>query len=1020
MGDVVTRYTPLELGDAANGVFHDIYDISTGATHTLALREDGKVYSAGLNTNAPLATGNTTARNALAPALTKDAEGNVIELENIISISSGNTTSFAISKNGEVYSAGLNTSGQLGLNHNTSPVNTFTKVLDDEGEKNLQNVITVANGAGNTTNSSYITKDGTLYTCGDNTNGQLGNNTYYTSYLPIIAGDASLKTDKMHIKLEVNGQEQINLNLEQGFNVYNNTKDLSNNITYEVQNKEIAEVSSTGLVIGKRLGTTRVKITDKTNKLEKYVQIIVLDSYGYTQSKISSGINFTVALKEDGTVWAWGAGASGRLGNGSTANQTEEVQVLAPDGKGPLKNVKDISVGYDSASALLEDGTVVSWGDNGSANLGDGTSTASSIPVYVVDSEGEKIQNIIQIAKGNDVNLALTKDGEVYSWGYNAYGQLGIGSTTNSSYAVKVKEPTGKGTIKGILEVFAGMHHTVMLAEDGTVWAMGLNDAGQLGDGTTTDRSLPVQSKIAGVDKLVISAHSQMAIKEDGSFWTWGWNAYGQLSDGTTTNRATPIQPKWDSTTVVTDVIDMGSAGTTHYILDSNHRVYAVGLNSTGQVGDNTTTNRSYFIEVKAKYGETLPNNIVKISQSIARPSNSTDTAVGYFIREDGCVLGAGKNSSYQLFGKNTDVLKTAKEMKNSYIEITPRVIYNEIGVNQKLNINTVENFNMYATKPVLGTITWSSSNEQIATVDEQGNVTGKAEGQTTIIAKDSKNGYIAMATVYVTRQNAITVPQVAQGQKFTIVLKADGTVWATGQNNYGQCGIGNGETNLCELQPVKTAEGKELNNIVKIASGLEHTLALTKDGKVYSWGYNNNGQLGNNSKTNQNVANFMLDENGDTPVENVVDIAAGNTHSTILKENGEVYAVGENTYGQIGDNTLVNKMLLTQVEEMQNVVQIANGGYHTVMLRGDGTVWAVGRNRYGELGMNVTNDTSTVSAQGRPIVRQTINPERNGVLRNITQIAAGGYHTIALTTAKQVYTWGYGLDRTIRKWCKK
>ncbi len=1013
MGDAVTKNTPIELGNETDGIYHDIYDISTGATHTLVLREDGKVYSAGLNTNAPLGTGNTTARSTLAPALTKDEEGNVIDLENIASISSGNTTSFAVSKNGEVYSAGLNTSGQLGLNHNTSPVNTFTKVLDDSGEQNLQNVIIVANGAGNTINSSYITKDGTIYTCGDNANGQLANDTYYASYLPIVAGNASLKTDKMHIKLEVNSKEQIALDLEQGFNVYNNTKQLDAGITYEVLNKDIAEVSNSGLVTGKRLGTTRVKITDKANKLEKYVQVIVLNSYGYTQSKISSGLNFTVALKEDGTVWAWGAGASGRLGNGSTANQTEEVQVLAPDGKGPLKNVKDIAVGYDSASALLEDGTVVSWGNNGSTNLGNGTSTDSSIPVYVLDTNGEKIQNIVQISRGNDVALALTKDGEVYSWGYNGYGQLGIGSTTNSSYAVKVKEPTGKGTIKGIIEVFSGMYHSTLLAEDGTVWAMGLNDAGQIGDGTTSQRNLPVQSKITQVDKLVISSHSQMAIKEDGSFWTWGWNAYGQLSDGTTTNRPNPIQPKWDSATIVTDIIDMGSAGATHYILDSSHRVYAAGLNSTGQVGDNTTTNKSYFVEVKGKYGETLPNNIVKISQSVIRPNSSTDTSVGYFTREDGSILGAGKNTSYQLFGKNTDVLKTAKEMKNSYTEITPRVIRQIVGQTQKLNINIVENFNIYAKKPVLGTITWSSSNEQIATVDENGNVTGNAEGQTTIIAKDSKYGYIAMATVYITRntQNAITLPQVTQGQKFTVVLKADGTVWAVGQNNYGQCGTKSNEANLCNLQPVKTAEGKELTDIVKIVSGVDHTLALTKDGKVYSWGYNNYGQLGINSKVNQNVANFMLDENGEAPIENVIDIAAGNTYSTILKENGEVYAVGENSYGQIGDNTLVSKMVLTQIEEIQNVVQIANGGWHTVMLRGDGTVWTVGRNRYGELGINATNDTSTASAQGKPIVRQTINHEKNGVLRNITQIAAGGYHTIALTTAKQVYTWGYGLD---------
>ena len=87
MGDAITKNTPIELGNETDGIYHDIYDISTGATHTLVLREDGKVYSAGLNTNAPLGTGNTTARSTLVPALTKDAEENLIDLENIAIIS---------------------------------------------------------------------------------------------------------------------------------------------------------------------------------------------------------------------------------------------------------------------------------------------------------------------------------------------------------------------------------------------------------------------------------------------------------------------------------------------------------------------------------------------------------------------------------------------------------------------------------------------------------------------------------------------------------------------------------------------------------------------------------------------------------------------------------------------------------------------------------------------------------------------------------------------------------------------
>ena len=146
-----------------------------------------------------------------------------------------------------------------------------------------------------------------------------------------------------------------------------------------------------------------------------------------------------------------------------------------------------------------------------------------------------------------------------------------------------------------------------------------------------------------------------------------------------------------------------------------------------------------------------------------------------------------------------------------------------------------------------------------------------------------------------------------------------------------------------------------------------------------------------------------MLDEEGENPVTDVIDIAAGDCFSTILKSNGELYTVG--------NGTTTTTMVLGKMEEMQNVVQVVNGGYHTIMLRGDQTVWTVGRNRYGEMGINSIKDSSTATAQGIGIARQVINQDLNGVLKNITQVTAGGYHSAALSNTKEVYSWGYGAD---------
>ena len=1011
-GDTNSRYTPIEMGNATSqSIYKNIIDIVAGGKHVLVLKEDGKVYTVGLNTSGQLAQATTTSSSSIVSGKMSNIDEQLVDLEDVAYISAGNETSFAVTKDGKAYSCGLNTSRQLGTGDTTSPIKVFTQVKDNE--EKFKDIVFSSVGSSNTVNSAYILRNGTLWTVGKGSSGELGNKEYLDSNNVVRVGNEKIEAKEQHVKLQVDKEKQIELDMIQGYNIYGDTKDMSTNLKYESLNQDIATVSTSGLITAKKIGKTKIKITDLENNLVEYVEVVVLDSLGFTESKVSSGLNFTIALKEDGTVWSWGNGASGRLGTGNTNNQTEAVQVMAPDGKKKLTGVIDIAVGYDNASALLSDGTVVSWGNNGNYSLGNGTNIDSTVPVFVIDENGNKLQNIVKISRGDDSALALTKDGEIYSWGYNKYGELGVGSTTNVQYPTKVKDQTGKGTLFNVIDINTTMYASFATLEDGTVWSWGHNANGELANGTTDSRTLPKETKLTNIAQISTSAYSGMALKEDGTLWSWGWNGYGQLADGTTEDKSIPVQAKFDANTVVSGIIDIGTAGATHYILDNDHRVYAAGLNTQGQIGDNTTTNKSYFVEVKAKYGEVLSNQFVKLSKSMARTNSSTDTSTAYFTREDGSLFGVGKNTSYQLFGGMTVALNSAKEMNISYMQITERTNYIKIGETKKLITDVVENFNMYAKVPETGNITWSSSNEQVAKVDKNGVVTAKTEGQTTITAVDSKYGYIASSVVYVTRniENAITVPQVAQGLNYTVVLKADGTVWATGANEVGQCGIGTTEANIDELKQVKLSDGTSLTNVVKIASGLSHNLALTKDGKVYVWGSNAYGQLGINSTVNSKYAVLMLNEIGTEEIQNIVDIAAGRSYSVIVKSNGDTYAVGHNVYGQLGNGAKTNTSILSKVKEVQNVIQVAAGQYHTTMLRADGTVWSVGRNYNGELGLNSNSSSSTGSDQGVSYARQVKNSENNGVLKNISQIAVGGYHNVALTNSKQVYTWGYGKD---------
>ena len=241
---------------------------------------------------------------------------------------------------------------------------------------------------------------------------------------------------------------------------------------------------------------------------------------------VAAGDYHSAALKYDGTVWTWGSNGNGQLGDGTTTDSLSPIQVPG------LAGVIDLASGGYHIVALKSDGTVRAWGWNEDGQIGDGTTTERLSPVQVPGLAGVKA-----IATGDYHSMAIKSDGTVWAWGWNENGQLGDGTTTNGLSPVQVPGLAGMTAVAG------GNSHTVALKSDGTVWAWGWNEAGQLGDGTTTQRLSPVQTTgLTGAVTVATGGYHSLAIKSDGTLWTWGWNEDGQLGDGTTTNRLSPVQ----------------------------------------------------------------------------------------------------------------------------------------------------------------------------------------------------------------------------------------------------------------------------------------------------------------------------------------------------------------------------------------------------------------------------------------------------------------------------------------------
>lgn len=317
---------------------------------------------------------------------------------------------------------------------------------------------------------------------------------------------------------------------------------------------------------------------------------------GSTWLAFAAGDLFSLGITSKGAMWGWGYNRNGQLGDGGSTAQKSPVPV------GTATNWVTVAAGKAHAVALQKDNTLWTWGRNVDGQLGDGTLIDKSAPVKIVDPVVTPAPATVvaikwvEVAAGEAHTMARQSDGTVWTWGGNTKSQLGNSSTTPSKpTAVTLPTPDEKAFFVAIA---AGGQHSLAIRSDGTMWAWGANDFGQVGSGSNFDSIAtpvrlifdidPKSTANNSLDKVAAGGFHTLAIMTDGTLWAWGLNADGQLGNDSTDDARVPQRVGLDK-----DWVAVAAGQYFSFALKSDGTLWAWGRNTSGELGIGSTTSTS-------------------------------------------------------------------------------------------------------------------------------------------------------------------------------------------------------------------------------------------------------------------------------------------------------------------------------------------------------------------------------------------------------------------------------------------
>jgi alpha-tubulin suppressor-like RCC1 family protein len=908
---------------------------SSGGQSSLALQSNGTLWSWGNNSYGQL--GNNSATNISSPI-------QVGALSLWSQISSGYYSTLAIQSNGTLWAWGNNAFGQLGLNTSTyysSPVQVGA----------LSNWATVLISS---FSGLSIVSNGSLYAWGTNGFGQLGQNDTVNRSSPVQVALAG-------------PYNQIGVGLGNGYAIKND---------------------GTLWAIGR--GVFGTLGTGSTTDASSLVQV----GSSSLWTNVSGSRLGVLAIQTPGTLWAWGNNASGSLGlNTSGGTFSTPVQV------GALSNWTRAAGGNDFSLALKNDGTLWSWGTNGNGQLGLNTNGGTfSTPVQV-----GALTTWTRISAGNAHSGFIQSNGTLWMCGYNVTGQLGVNtSTTRISSPVQVGTlsvwtqiscGSGPGNLYGF---------SMAVQSNGTLWAWGNDGYGQLGLNTSANYSSPVQvGALSTWTNILCGYYNALAVQNNGTLWTWGNNSYGQLGNNTTTLSivSSPVQVGGlGNSALPTGYITQWTWAS------SSNQLYAWGRNQFGQLGQNSTSvpSASSPLQIVPTTYLTATKIASSYYSNYAIQSPGTLWAWG---RNDQGQLGQG-NTTDRLGAVQIGALNYWTQISAGGVNgqvaaiLSPGTLwawgYNAQG---QLGLNTTTT--SYSSPVQVGVLSlWTQvacGYSHTAAIQTPGTLWAWGTNSYGQLGNNSASSNVLSPIQIGTASNW---SRVSCGYQFTVALQSNGTLWTWGLNSYSQLGY-----NTTSYRSSATQIGT-VGVWTGFPTGSQNSFwgaAINSNNNLYVWGNNSNRILNSNyyiTDTTDTVASCAiianpvpLDPTLSSPIRSA---SIGDQFGVYVQSNGTLWSWGNNSFGQTTNFSLsTGNQLVPSATYMNTWKQISCGYYYCIGIQNNGTLWSFGANSLGQLGINTT-PTIGVSS-----------PIQIGNLNTWTQISCGYQSAAAIQSNGTLWTWG-------------